>query len=964
MKRTKLSIITFSFLALLLITSSSLAVELTVSYSYDSLNRLTSAQYDSAGDDALLSYQYDALGNITDYYIVLSDSDGDGLPNAIENASPCLNANDADTDDDGILDGTEDANHDGVVDIDETDPCNIDTDNDGIQDGTEVGKTLGDVGPDTALGTFQPDQDSLTTTDPLDNDSDNDGVLDGVEDKNHNGMVDPSETDPDAFSIFVTSIEPTFGIEGSEIAINGSNFGATQGTGYVTFFNNVIATNIISWSDTQIVCTVPAGTETGCLTVTTDNGTSNCSTFTVRSELGEGKMVFTSDRDGESDIWVKYIYEDGSTGIPVNLTSDLTGICSRPNWSPDGSKIVFESRSTGTDQIWVMNSDGSNKTQLTFLDGYYCRRPDWSPDASQIAFYRHFGIGTCSAYYTTQVCTMNADGSNMSCIPNINGHGEYWPTWSPSGDKILYDRDEGTCSNPKDIYIMNPDGTGKEPFYPPTGLDNDGNYQMNNDWGSHGKILFNEMTGSGTNQHLLIINDDGTGLYDITSPGSESIRGCCWAFDNNKVIYQATISGNSQLWMCNADGTDRVQLTFGTSNNNYADFVFNSPCLGDLDSDGDVDGTDMFIFSDAYANEDLAADLDNSGAVDADDLAAFAASFGRSGCLLSSYSLSDLEGTWYLRSLSTQKNDQEDNFGFDTGAFTFQSDGSFSGTMTDNEGTSWSESGTGSISEDGVATWSFDGGGSWSTLMNAGKDVMLGNYQDDDELGLDVFVKKSSSYSTSDLEGTWYFRSLCTQKNGQTDNFGYETGMFTVQGDCSFTGNLTDSDGDSWNENGTISVSGDGVVTWSVDSGGSLSAVINASKDVMVGDYQSPDEFILNVFVKKGSFYSISDLAGTWYLRSLGTQKDDHPDNFGYDTGVFTFQSDGSFTGTMTDNDGTSWSEIGTGSISADGVVTWSFDGGGSWSTVMNTGKDVMPGNYQDDDEFDLDILVRSLNNR
>ncbi len=62
---------------------------------------------------------------------------GDGIIDLVENASPCLSANDADTDDDGIIDGNEDANHDGIVDPDETDPCDIDTDGDGIQDETE-----------------------------------------------------------------------------------------------------------------------------------------------------------------------------------------------------------------------------------------------------------------------------------------------------------------------------------------------------------------------------------------------------------------------------------------------------------------------------------------------------------------------------------------------------------------------------------------------------------------------------------------------------------------------------------------------------------------------------------------------------------------------------------------------------------------------------------------------------------
>ena len=123
------------------------------------------------------------------------DSDGDGLPDSLENTT-CTDANDADTDDDGISDGVEDANHNGVVDYGETDPCDIDTDDDGIQDGTELGYTLYDIGPDTDIDIFQPDLDPSTTTDPLDDDTDDDGLLDGEEDTNHNGRVDPGESDP------------------------------------------------------------------------------------------------------------------------------------------------------------------------------------------------------------------------------------------------------------------------------------------------------------------------------------------------------------------------------------------------------------------------------------------------------------------------------------------------------------------------------------------------------------------------------------------------------------------------------------------------------------------------------------------------------------------------------------------------------------------------------------------------
>ncbi|MDZ7832975.1 MAG: hypothetical protein U5L07_14605 [Desulfobacterales bacterium] len=123
-----------------------------------------------------------------------SDTDSDGLPDELEQ-QVCTDPNDADTDNDGIIDGDEDVNHNGVVDAGETDPCDLDTDGDGIQDGTEQGITTGHA--DTDSGVFQPDGDAgSTTTDPLNPDSDYDGLTDGQEDVNFNGAVDAGERDP------------------------------------------------------------------------------------------------------------------------------------------------------------------------------------------------------------------------------------------------------------------------------------------------------------------------------------------------------------------------------------------------------------------------------------------------------------------------------------------------------------------------------------------------------------------------------------------------------------------------------------------------------------------------------------------------------------------------------------------------------------------------------------------------
>jgi len=125
----------------------------------------------------------------------LVDSDEDGLSNYVEDRG-CTLSDDADTDNDGIMDGDEDANQNGIVDPGETDPCSIDTDGDGIQDGTELGYTLSDISADTDTAVFQPDLDPATTTDPLNADTDGDGLSDGEEDTNHNGRLDPGETNP------------------------------------------------------------------------------------------------------------------------------------------------------------------------------------------------------------------------------------------------------------------------------------------------------------------------------------------------------------------------------------------------------------------------------------------------------------------------------------------------------------------------------------------------------------------------------------------------------------------------------------------------------------------------------------------------------------------------------------------------------------------------------------------------
>ena len=132
------------------------------------------------------------------------DSDGDGLSDLEEAylesrlGAAGLLINDADADDDGVLDGDEanwwdEQDGDGLANL-----LDFDSDNDCTPDGTELGRTHGVAGTDLTAGHFAPDANPNTHTYPLIEDSDGDGLSEAVEDANCNGRVERhlGESDP------------------------------------------------------------------------------------------------------------------------------------------------------------------------------------------------------------------------------------------------------------------------------------------------------------------------------------------------------------------------------------------------------------------------------------------------------------------------------------------------------------------------------------------------------------------------------------------------------------------------------------------------------------------------------------------------------------------------------------------------------------------------------------------------
>jgi dipeptidyl aminopeptidase/acylaminoacyl peptidase len=85
------------------------------------------------------------------------------------------------------------------------------------------------------------------------------------------------------------------------------------------------------------------------------------------------RIAFVSSRDGNADIYVMNADGSNQTNLTKNSADDTN-----PAWSPDGRQIAFVSLRDGNEEIYVMNADGSNQTNLTKNPaGDGC--PVWSP---------------------------------------------------------------------------------------------------------------------------------------------------------------------------------------------------------------------------------------------------------------------------------------------------------------------------------------------------------------------------------------------------------------------------------------------------------------------------------------------------------------------------------------------------------------------------------------------------------
>ena len=272
-------------------------------------------------------------------------------------------------------------------------------------------------------------------------------------------------------------------------------------------------------------------------------------------------FVYSSDRDGDHEIYLRK-----ADGPVVQLTRNSADD-SWPVWSPDGRKIAFVSDRDGDAEVFVMNADGARVRQLTRNSpsspeaaDAADHSPAWSPDGSALAFVSLRDGGEPEIY------RMEADGSEQVRLTRTEAWtSDFAPAWSPNGKYIVFSSDRVNVFN-VEVYRMRADGSDvRRLTRTADGIDDD-----NPEYSPDGTRIAFSSTRVDGRRDLYTMTPSGRDVRPLGGDPALDELTPRWTADGRRVMYYAA-DVRDTVWIIDADGTDRQQLTGGTASESFPD---------------------------------------------------------------------------------------------------------------------------------------------------------------------------------------------------------------------------------------------------------------------------------------------------------------------------------------------------------------------------------------------------------
>jgi len=253
------------------------------------------------------------------------------------------------------------------------------------------------------------------------------------------------------------------------------------------------------------------------------------------------RIIFSSYMDGNWQIWS--IDPDGKNLTQLTNTEQELHY---PACPPDGSRIACACNERN---IWVIKP-GNKPQKLQNLPSN-CNHPAWSSNRDKIAFvcYTFDNRNEDSDIWIADLKA--GDARKLMKLDNIQS----FPAWSPDGKDIVFTSGYRVSSSKiiEALWLANSDGTNPRP------LISDGFYNIQPAWSPDGKNIAFASSRSG-NMDIWVVNKDGRNPRQLTFDKSYDADPS-WSPDGSKICFTSTKSGQMEIWVMDSDGKSPRQLT-------------------------------------------------------------------------------------------------------------------------------------------------------------------------------------------------------------------------------------------------------------------------------------------------------------------------------------------------------------------------------------------------------------------